>query len=716
MYSKSFSVSVILTAIMLAAAAQGTASGMDYYVSVSGNDSAPGTSAKPFATLEAARDAIRKAKASGKMPAEGVTVWLEGGTYLRSQAFSLGQEDSGTATARIVYRAMKGQEVRIVGGQYVSPSAFKKVSDAAVLERMDPAARGNVLELDLAALGVKHAGPYPDVFKDNGGIIEVFYDNQRMVLSRYPKEGYMIVKKVLRNGGGQQKPGLWKEYYRDPVYAKTIEGPNAPGIFEYRDPRHKEWLKAIDRGLWLQGYWRTAWQTEAIRVKKIDTAAETVEFAAPIEGGIGSKYSRPEGSGKEQYWAFNLLEELSKPGEWCIDFKLKKLYFRPPGPLGDKSVLISDIDDPLVMAKDASFITIRGLTLEGTLGNGIEIRGGRENLIAGCTIRNTAKNAVVVDGGTAHTVQSCDMYHLGAGGVWLSGGDEKSNPRVPAGHRVVNNHIHHFAEIERVYAAAVNVGFTGGGGGGHHPAVGMYVANNLIHDTPHVGILFGSWDSVFEYNEIFRYCLVSNDMGGLYCYDKFERSGNRTIRYNLMHSSPLGDGVYFDCDHRDDHVYGNVVVGGSTGFVFKHGTAGGAAMVTDCRNNIAVNCLSRGFRFVLIEGSRAENNIAVGCKDNIEFITGKDGNGITGTGDKYAGKNFTGEKDPGFVNLAGLDLRLRKDSVVLKELPGFEQIPFEKTGLYVDEYRTKLPSDTETGRLGAVPAGVSKPEEIQDRK
>ena len=77
---------------------------------------------------------------------------------------------------------------------------------------------------------------------------------------------------------------------------------------------------------------------------------------------------------------------------------------------------------------------------------------------------------------------------------------------------VINNHIHHFAQIDNVYAVELMPGFTGGGGGGHHTAVGMYVAHNLIHDTPHVGVLFGSWDSVFEYNEIFRYRQVSNDM------------------------------------------------------------------------------------------------------------------------------------------------------------------------------------------------------------
>ena len=41
----------------------------------------------------------------------------------------------------------------------------------------------------------------------------------------------------------------------------------------------------------------------------------------------------------------------------------------------------------------------------------------------------------------------------------------------------------------------------------------MLVAHNLIHDTPHAGVLSGSYDSVFEYNEIFRFALVSNDIG-----------------------------------------------------------------------------------------------------------------------------------------------------------------------------------------------------------
>ncbi|MGB0500959.1 MAG: hypothetical protein ACPGNP_07205, partial [Acidimicrobiales bacterium] len=118
--------------------------------------------------------------------------------------------------------------------------------------------------------------------------------------------------------------------------------------------------------------------------------------------------------------------------------------------------------------------------------------------------------------GFEHEVRSCDLYDLGGGGIWLSGGMEETEPRVAAKHRIINNHIHHFAKVRKVYAAGINCGFEGGGGGGHYPAVGNLIAHNLIHTTPHVGILHGSFDNVFEYNEVYNWSTVSNDMGAIY--------------------------------------------------------------------------------------------------------------------------------------------------------------------------------------------------------
>ena len=64
---------------------------------------------------------------------------------------------------------------------------------------------------------------------------------------------------------------------------------------------------------------------------------------------------------------------------------------------------------------------------------------------------------------------------------------------------------------------------------------------------------------------MFRFCTVSNDMGAFYSYDLYDRMGNITFRYNLMHSSDEGDGIYFDHDHRDMKIYGNIAYLKSTG-------------------------------------------------------------------------------------------------------------------------------------------------------
>ena len=46
-----------------------------------------------------------------------------------------------------------------------------------------------------------------------------------------------------------------------------------------------------------------------------DDAARTATFAKPIQNGIGNKYNRPKGNGREAYQLINLLEEVDQPGD-----------------------------------------------------------------------------------------------------------------------------------------------------------------------------------------------------------------------------------------------------------------------------------------------------------------------------------------------------------------------------------------------------------------
>jgi len=60
----------------------------ELFVGTHGRDANPGTSAKPFATLARAQNAIRELKAQEDRAARGVTVWTEAGTYYVQDALT----------------------------------------------------------------------------------------------------------------------------------------------------------------------------------------------------------------------------------------------------------------------------------------------------------------------------------------------------------------------------------------------------------------------------------------------------------------------------------------------------------------------------------------------------------------------------------------------------------------------------------------------------
>lgn len=86
----------------------------DFYVSVSGSDSWSGTLAAPnvqntdgpFATLERARDAVRKLK---KQKTTDIVVLVREGTYQLTNTVVFGLEDSGVGESRITYAAYPGE-------------------------------------------------------------------------------------------------------------------------------------------------------------------------------------------------------------------------------------------------------------------------------------------------------------------------------------------------------------------------------------------------------------------------------------------------------------------------------------------------------------------------------------------------------------------------------------------------------------------------------
>ena len=155
MNSRSFT-SCTTGLLLFCFAASAVTATADLFVSPTGSDANPGSRAKPFGTLERARDAVRELIRAGKVPKGGITVWLRGGDFLRTNALELTAADSGTLNGPVVWRAYSNERVRLLGGRALT--GFQPVSDAAVLARLDEAAHGHVLQMDLRALGITNYG------------------------------------------------------------------------------------------------------------------------------------------------------------------------------------------------------------------------------------------------------------------------------------------------------------------------------------------------------------------------------------------------------------------------------------------------------------------------------------------------------------------------------------------------------------------------------
>ncbi len=162
----------------------------DFYVSPAGNDANAGGESQPFATLEAARDAVRTRSTAGELGDGGVTIWLRGGDYVRNSALELTAADSGTAQTPIVWRSYPGETARLLGGRLLT--GFQPVSDAEVLARLNEKARDHVRVVDLQAMGISAFGDLRSRGFSRPTVpshCELFFGGVPMTLARWPNEG-----------------------------------------------------------------------------------------------------------------------------------------------------------------------------------------------------------------------------------------------------------------------------------------------------------------------------------------------------------------------------------------------------------------------------------------------------------------------------------------------------------------------------------------------
>lgn len=673
---------------------------VEYYVSHSGNDSWSGKIADPndnktdgpFKSLYRARDAVRELRGKGPLSPESIIVSIRGGNYTITETFNLDAEDSGYLHAPVIWRAFPGEQVIFTGGKEIT--GFAAITDESVLKRINKKYRSRILRADLKKLGIKD---YGTIDARNIKRRELYFNGRFMEIARYPNQGWLKIIDIPQNGGEPVFSGVHPhKRFGIPVgrhFGKITYGDDHPGMWE----KNSE--------IWMHGYWTWDWSDGFVKIKKIDTDKKEIYISEPHHS---------YGYTKEQrYYYLNVLEELDTPGEWYLDGMNGELYFWPPADIKDGVVYFPFLEDNMISLEKTDYVTIQGIRFQVSRAGAVEINGGSNNKVAGCTFTNLGKYAVVINGGINNGVTGCDIFEVASGGIVMSGGDRKT--LTPAGNYAVNNYIHHFAVRNKTYHYAVRMN-----------GVGNRIAHNKIHDAPHIAIGWGGNENIIEFNEIYNVLLETNDAGAIYGGRNPSMQGN-IIRYNYFHhiGKESGHGtnsVYFDDYHCGNYVIGNVFYKGGIpgrarmGAVFIHA---GRYNVID--NNIFVECpqaygvshwnKASMDRWIPAHGWEKKLYDEVNILEppystrypwlrdimedrrlntlsrNLVYKCGS----FIGRGEAVEIDNLVTDEDPGFMNAESQNFMLKDDSYVYKRIPGFKKIPFDKIGLYTDQYRKSLP-------------------------
>jgi hypothetical protein len=666
----------------------------------------------PLATIAAARDAVRKAKADGGL-AEGAVVNIRGGAYHVTEPIRFTPEDSGTQTGEIVYRAYGDERPVVHGGRAIT--GWKQ--------------EGEFWTTDV-----------PEVADGSWSFSALWVNGERRQPARTPNAAHPW---------SDHPPDT--DFFRTvgPVMEKDAEGKDVKSAtkFYYNPDELKLW-DDLDDAIVVVFH---SWATSLLRVKNLDQENKIVEFTGPARWYFG--YWQPD----QRYYVEHLFEGLDQPGEWYLNRETGKLYYIPmPGEDMTSAEVIAPVAPQLLVLEGApaegkyvEHLRFEGLDFHYTeypiapeghsdaqaafkVDAVIQTVGARNCTFERCDVKHAGNYAVWFRTGSQHNVlRQCELFDLGAGGVRIGEGGDPASENEVCGHNVVDNNFIH--EGGRVFRSAVGVW------------IGRSSFNDVTHneicDFRYTGVSVGwSWgyaassanNNHIDYNHIHNIGLGQlNDMGGIYTLGI---SPGTTLFGNVIHdvwSHPRlygGWGLYTDEGSSEILLANNLVYNVRTGTFHQHYG----------RDNRVENNILAYSTTPQIVRSREEEHNSFFFEHNIVYFnngsllgsTWKNGNwtadrnvywdtsgqvlDLAGRSwDEWQAEGFDKNSmvaDPQFVDAEHGDFRLKEDSPALTV--GFEPFDFSKAGLYGDPAWVDLPK--KIVREPFSPPAVPSPANVAD--
>jgi len=538
----------------------------DFHVAPGGKDTNPGTAEAPFATLQAARDAVRGKVRAGLTG--DVLVLIRGGTYPVTETLTFGPDDSGTEKFSITYAAAPGEKVVLSGGRTIT--GWKK------------------------GAGEIWTAEVPEVKAGKLHFRQLFVNGQRARRARTPnvddRKGWWSIKSC---NFSKDKPAP-----SDVPVVLSVSGK----IADYANPTDIEFVHICNNDMGRK------------RLAGVSAADQTLTLATPNKWNnrcfkFDWYLSIPTAGGGGQTanlcYLENALEFLDQPGEWYLDRRTGVLSYWPRAgeDLDPAEVVAPVLGKTLLAVVGTPQRPVRNLHFRGLRCRYVDwpppvwgymglfccnVQVDRQpspghRFIDAAVEFIHARDCSFRDGEVAHvgamgvclrdrtsyiTIEGNEIADTGGGGIGLGGCNVAAGylnaapppgPDEYKGYRIANNHVHHCGAD---YYGAVGIA--------QFIVQDCVVANNLIHDTAYFGMgVAGSQDpkvpfvknNLIERNHIHNAMRVTVDGAGMYV--AMGNYGRGTIiRDNLIHDivngGPCG-GLYIDTNNTGCHYRNNVI-------------------------------------------------------------------------------------------------------------------------------------------------------------
>ncbi|MFD5574234.1 right-handed parallel beta-helix repeat-containing protein [Streptomyces cadmiisoli] len=328
------------------------------------------------------------------------------------------------------------------------------------------------------------------------------------------------------------------------------------------DPR---WIEDVDNTKaetegWLSGYFGNNYANDMVRI--LSWSDDRLYTKYP------SMYIPQDAWTKVK--VLNVLSEMDTAGEYYIDryHDNDMLYYKPEGgTVEGKVTTLQTFDKNFFLLDGTRGVTLRGLTMTGSLISGVQLLDAVGTLVDGVDISNVSMDAIrigrttdtitampdyeTVQGGHDNVVQNSYLHDLGGGGVLLGGGDRATLER---GNNIARrNEITRFSKLA-TYTPA-----------GYLYGVGNSFEYNYVHDAPHMAVQIMGNDMRVNHNHFYDVVKNAGDQGVVYAGRDFTYLGNEVAYNHFEKIGGTNDALYLDDGASGVRFHHNVVNGAHSG-------------------------------------------------------------------------------------------------------------------------------------------------------